>query len=264
LFLTIFAEVTADGKVFVMDDQRKKEPAMRAIILAAGIGKRLQEQGKQMPKCFGKVGGKRLVDRHLERLAQCGIKEACFVVGYMADEVRAHLAGNESGVKISFIENTDYLKGNILSAYAARDLFDEPFIMMDADVAYPAELFAKLVNSPHADCLLLDENFDNDDEEMKLGADADGRVWEICRRLAKTWPAQGEGVGFFKCSPATGAIFREMLGRVIAAGGEKLEYEEVLDMVMKLAPIRFEFVGGLPWTEIDFPEDLEKANRLFS
>jgi len=237
---------------------------MRAIILAAGIGKRLQEQGRAMPKCFVRVGGKRLVDLHLERLAECGVSEACFVVGYMASEIRAHLAENTSGVAVSFIDNPDYLKGNILSAYSARAYFDEPFILMDADVAYPAELFARLLNSRHGDCLLLDENFNNDAEEMKLGADETGRVWEICRRLSKTWAAQGEGVGFFKCSAETGAIFREMLGRTIAAGGEGLEYEEVLNMVMKLASIKYEYVAGLPWTEIDFPEDLEKANALFN
>jgi choline kinase len=237
---------------------------MRAIILAAGVGKRLQEQGKVMPKCFVKVGGKRLVDLHLERLAECGVQDACFVVGYMAAEIRAYLAENTSGVAVSFIENSDYLKGNILSAYAAHTYFDEPFVLMDADVAYPAALFGRLLNSPHADCLLLDENFNNDAEEMKLGADENGRVWEICRRLSKNWAAQGEGVGFFKCSAATGALFREMLGRTIAAGGEALEYEEGLNMVMKLATINFEYVAGLPWTEIDFPEDLEKANAIFA
>jgi choline kinase len=151
-----------------------------------------------------------------------------------------------------------------LSAYAARELFDEPYILMDADVAYPSALFSRLLNSPHENCLLLDENFNNDAEEMKLGADEAGRVWEICRRLSKNWAAQGEGVGFFKCSAAAGAIFREMLGRVIAAGGEGLEYEEVLHMLMKLVTIRFEYVAGLPWTEIDFPEDLQKANALFA
>ncbi|MDR2733085.1 MAG: phosphocholine cytidylyltransferase family protein [Spirochaetota bacterium] len=237
---------------------------MRAIILAAGIGKRLQEQGKLMPKCFVQVGGKRLVDLHLERLAECGITEACFVVGYMAQEIRSHLAADTSGVMIRFIENPDYLKGNILSAYAARDLFDEPFILMDADVAYPAALLSRLIQSPHENCLLLDENFNNDAEEMKLGADEGGRVWEICRRLSRSWAVQGEGVGFFRCSAAAGAIFREMLGRTIAAGGEGLEYEEVLNMLMKLALIRFEYVVGLPWTEIDFPEDLQKANALFA
>jgi choline kinase len=236
---------------------------MRAIILAAGIGKRLQEQGRAMPKCFVQVGGKRLVDLHLARLAECGVHEVCFVVGYMAGEVRAHLAETAGGPAISFIDNPEYLKGNILSAYAARQYFDEPFILMDADVAYPAELFSRLVASQHENCLLLDENFNNDAEEMKLGADESGRVWEIGRRLSKKWAAQGEGVGFFKCSGAAGAIFREMLGRTIAAGGEHLEYEEVLNMVMKLAVVNFEYVAGLPWTEIDFPEDLERANALF-
>jgi choline kinase len=196
------------------------------------------------------------------------VGEVCFIVGYMAAEVRAYLAdaasAHANGLAVSFIDNPEYLKGNIISAYAARQYFDEPFILMDADVAYPTELLARLVNSPHENCLLLDENFNNDAEEMKLGADESGRVWEIGRRLSKNWNAQGEGVGFFKCSAAAGAIFREMLGRTIAAGGEGLEYEEVLDMLMKLATINFEYVAGLPWTEIDFPEDLEKANAIFA
>lgn len=237
---------------------------MQAIILAAGIGKRLQEEGKKQPKCFLTVGGRRLVDRYVDTLSSCGITEIIFVLGYMAEEVQAHLDSEHPGLELDYIVNEEYLKGNILSAYAAAGCFDRPFILMDADVAFPSELFTKLLESPNSNCLLLDAGFNNDDEEMKLGADDAGRVWEIDRKLSKEYPVMGEGVGFFKCGSAAGQVFRSLLKKRVENKEEGLEYETVLNDLMKEVPIGYETVGEYPWTEIDFPEDLERAREIFS
>ncbi len=244
----------------LLDDGRS---GMRAIILAAGIGKRLQEEGKKQPKCFLKVGEKRLVERYVDTLTACGVSDITFVLGYMAEEVQTYLERAYPGLGIDYIVNEEYLKGNILSAYAAAGCFDEPFVLMDADVAFPDTLLRKLLDSPRANCLLLDTDFNNVAEEMKRGADADGRVWEINRHLTQDYPVQGEGVGFFKCSPAAGAVFRDLLKRRVENHEDTLEYETVLFDLMQEVPIGYELVAGLPWTEIDFPEDLQRAREIF-
>lgn len=235
---------------------------MRAIILAAGVGKRLQEKGKESPKCFLEVAGRKLVDRYLDALAECGITDVTYVLGYMADTIENHVK-TRAGFNFEFVVNPEFTKGNILSAYVAAHRFDEAFVLMDADVAFPASLLKKLLDSPKADCLLLDADFNNDAEEMKLGADADGRVWEISRNLSKDYPVQGEGVGFFKCSGELGKVFRAELKKHADAGDDRIEYEAVLDETMKLAPIGYEYTDKAPWTEIDFAEDLARANELF-
>ena len=237
---------------------------MQAIILAAGIGKRLQEEGKKQPKCFLTIGGRRLVDRYVDTLTDCGVTDIVFVLGYMAEEVQAHLEKEHPSLELDYIVNEEYLKGNILSAYAAAGCFDRPFILMDADVAFPPELFRKLLDSNIENCLLLDTGFNNDDEEMKLGAEASGRVMEIDRKLSKEYPVMGEGVGFFKCGVAAGQTFRSLLKKRVENKEDGLEYETVLNDLMKEAPIGYETVGDLPWTEIDFPEDLEHAREIFS
>ncbi len=235
---------------------------MKAIILAAGVGKRLQEKGKEIPKCFIEIAGKKLIDRYMDSLIECGIKDVVFVVGYKADLIKDYLLSNYKNVNLYFELNEGFTKGNIISAYMARSHFDNPFILMDADVAFPVELFKKLVSSDKRDCLLLDTGFNNDDEEMKLGAE-NGRVLEINRTLTEDYPIQGEGVGFFKCSTATGNIFRSIMKDYIDNGEEMLEYETALNDTMKKAEIGYELVDGLPWTEIDFTGDLEKAKALF-
>ena len=99
---------------------------------------------------------------------------------------------------------------------------------------------------------------------MKLGADGAGRVWEINRRLEKDYPVKGEGVGFFKCGPAAGRVFRDLLKRRVENKEDSLEYETVLNDLMKEVAIGYEPVDGQPWTEIDFQEDLDRARVLFS
>ena len=237
---------------------------MQAIILAAGIGKRLQEEGKKQPKCFLTIGGKRLVDRYVETLTQCGVTDITFVLGYMAEDVQAHLEKKHPDLELDYIVNEEYLKGNILSAYAAAGCFDQPFVLMDADVAFPGTLFSKLLESENENCLLLDTDFNNDDEEMKLGADDAGRVWEIDRKLSKEYSVMGEGVGFFKCGSSAGQTFRTLLKKRVENKEENLEYETVLNDLMKEVYIGYETVDGMPWTEIDFPEDLERAREIFS
>jgi len=238
--------------------------AMQAIILAAGIGRRLQEEGKRQPKCFLKVGEKKLVDRYVDTLTECGVTNIIFVLGYMAEEVEAHLEKQYPDPGFEYILNEEYRKGNILSAYAAAGYFDRPFLLMDADVAFPSELLRRLLRSGNENCLLLDADFNNDDEEMKLGADEEGRVREIGRRLSNNYPVMGEGVGFFKCGSVAGQVFRALLKKRVENQEETLEYETVLNDLMKEVPIGFEFVAGLPWTEIDFLEDLERAREIFN
>jgi len=237
---------------------------MNAIILAAGVGKRLSETGKVQPKCLLEVGGKKLLDRYLESLNNCGVKEVVLVLGFMADAISSYLEGKYADMNISFIINEEYTKGNILSAYTAKDYFDKPFLLMDADVAFPQSLLSRLLDSDKKDCLLIDRDFNNDAEEMKLGADTAGRVMEINRTLTEDYAVQGEGVGFFKSSVEVGIIFRDLLKKSIDQGLTDLEYEHVLNETMKETNIRYEEVAGLPWTEIDFNEDLQKAREIFS
>src|SRR5262245_30140539 len=113
---------------------------MKAILLAAGVGRRLSELSHGLPKALLRFGGTSLLDRHLEILNQCGIGDITVVVGHRADAIRAEVERLRAKPSISFHENARYREGSIVSLWSARDILRSggPILVMDADVLYDA------------------------------------------------------------------------------------------------------------------------------
>jgi choline kinase len=240
----------------------------RALILAAGVGRRLggaNPAGQHLPKALLRFGGRSLLARHLDILRGCGVTDVTLVLGYGEDDVRAEFSAFAPPPP-AVIVNPDYRQGSIVSLHAGRAVLRSgaPVILMDADVLYDRRLMARLVDSALPNCLLLDRAIEPGDEPVKLCVSA-GRIVDFHKRprVAHEW--HGESVGFFRFAPDAAAELARRAEAYIASGGGGLEYEEpIRDMMLASPPDRFGFedISGLPWTEIDFPEDVEKANAL--
>lgn len=241
---------------------------MKAILLAAGVGDRLRPFTDHHPKCLVDVGGRSLLARHLDHLSAIPeIVELVLVVGYLDDQIRDGVAAwkraTGSPFKVTFEVNPEFRKGSILSLNTAHaHLVADDCVIMDADVIYPREVMTRLVHSAHQNCFLLDEQAVQTGEEMMVCVRA-GRALHIARsREASTqtgWDLTGEGVGFFKLDRHDSRALVETMRTMIAAGQDRVEYEAALDVFMKDHVAGYEPVGDLPWTEIDFAEDVEKA-----
>jgi len=233
---------------------------MTAILLAAGVGKRLHAASGGKPKSLVEIGGKTLLGRLLESLAACGVRDAVVVTGFGDDAVRAALAGAPAGITVRTMLNPRFHEGAILSLATARDLLDRPVLVMDADVLCPTSMIARLVRSPHENCLLMDASAENTGEEQMLLVRA-GRVRNIVRGGAPGYELAGESIGFLKLGSGAARLLRVLLDERIAAGHTGIEHEEVYPELLARVDVGFERVDGVPWTEIDFPEDVERARR---
>jgi choline kinase len=240
---------------------------MRAILLAAGRGRRLGIDG---PKCLVRVRGRTLLERHLDAMERAGLDALTIVVGHGRLELERELAaivearraaGRPVGLAIECLFNELYPHGSLVSLCRAGQRLAEGGLWMDADVLYPAELLAKLVRSRHPNAVLLDARASETGEEMMLAVDA-GRVAKIARRVGPGWELAGESVGFFKVDAAGGAALRAVLEREVHEGRLDQEHEDGLNRLLPLVPFGYELVGELAWTEIDFPEDVAKAERI--
>ncbi len=240
-----------------------------ALILAAGVGRRLGDgapNDHRMPKALLDFGGKTLLQRHIEILHGLGINEITVVVGYEAEPMRTALAALEDGPPVATVVNPDFREGSVVSLWTARAMLQSgaPVVLMDADVLYDRRLMARLLESPVADCLLLDRDIEPGDEPVKLCV-RNGRIVDFRKKPTEPHEWHGESVGFFRFSSETAA---ELAGRAddyVTSGRRTMEYEEpIRDMIMASAAGRFGFedITGLPWTEIDFPEDVVKARAL--
>ena len=232
---------------------------MNAVILAAGVARRLAPLTDKTHKALLPVGGKPVLARMLAVLADSGIRETVIVVGHCADQVRA-LAGNRLGrMAIRYVDNPEYTKGSILSLYAARAHLAEPALVMDADVVFPREFLRRLLAVPAPSALLVDRGFADTGEEVKLYTRG-ARVIGLGKKVVpEAWESVGEGIGFFKCGAQAGPAFVGALEQVIAANGELTEYEDALHVLLQRVHVGWVDVTGLPWTEIDFAEDLRYA-----
>jgi len=234
---------------------------MNAIILAAGVARRLAPLTDKTHKALLPVGGRPVLARMLSALADSGIRETTIVVGHCADQVRA-LAGKRQGrMAIRYIENPAYTKGSVLSLYAAREQLTEPALVMDADVLFPREFLRRLLAVPAPSALLIDRGFADTGEEVKLYTRRE-RVIALGKKVVpEAWEAVGEGIGFFKCGAAAGPEFVQAMEHVIASGDGLNEYEDALHILVQRVHVGWVDVTGLPWTEIDFAEDLRRAEE---
>lgn len=234
---------------------------MRAVILAAGIGNRLGEAGRQQPKCLLRFGGETLLSRMIRDLAALDL-EPVLVVGFLAELVRAEVQVACPGVRVRFVHNPAYRAGNLLSAWEAREHLVGPVLLMDADVLYHPEILRRLVASPHANCFLLDRHFEAGEEPTHVAVDG-GRVTDFRRNIREPHEAVGESVGFFKMSEAAAADLVRTMGRFVARGSRGASYDDALRELLPRHRFGAEDVTGLPWIEIDFPEDVAAAARLY-
>ncbi len=234
---------------------------MRAIILAAGVGWRLKPHTEATPKCLLDVGDKSLLVRYLEALAAVGITEAVFVVGYLKERILAEAASGPAGVRVRFIENKHYTRGNILSLWHAREEFDDDVLIMDADVLFPQELLARLLASPNKNAIAVDERFQDTGEEQKVLCE-DGWVVEVTKKVGRDARIRGEEVGILRLSAEAAEVLRGILDEFVDTGKDGVEYEDALRELAGEVPVGVVEVGDLPWVEIDFPEDLARAREV--
>lgn len=234
---------------------------MKAIILAAGAGRRFGPLTERQPKCLLPVGGSSLLERMLDALEGVGTREAVVTVGHCQDQIRALIGERRRRLSVRYIENPEYTKGSLLSLWVARKELGEDCLVMDADVLFFAELLRRLVAAPAPSAFLLDESFVDTGEEVKLYARGE-RIVAMGKKITPPLHDRvGEGVGFFKCSAAHGPALVGCMKELLAEGGEDREYEDALDRLVRRVTVGWVSVDGLPWTEIDFPEDLRRGER---
>lgn len=229
---------------------------MEAVILAAGVARRLRPYMDDQPKCLLMFDGRSLLERHLTLLKELGVERVTVVTGHLAELIEGPFQ-DFPGVTMRFVRNERYTEGSILSMRVGLEGLTHDALLMDADVLYEREILARLVRAKGS-CFLMDESAEETGEEMMLGA-RDGLVRTIARRVGDEWDEAGEGVGFFRVEGAKIPALIEATDALLADGHTRVEYEAAIDVFLKDHPAGYVKVGDLAWTEIDFPEDVQKA-----
>ncbi|MGH6609542.1 MAG: NTP transferase domain-containing protein [Burkholderiaceae bacterium] len=234
---------------------------MKAVMLAAGVGERLGES-EDLPKCLLEIGGETLLQRHFDILRHCGVDELTIGVGYRAELIEAAIAAVPE-LTVRTVINPSYDRGSLVTFWSLREHFagGGDVLLMDADVLYDHRLMQRLTSSAHRDCFLLDRDFDAASEEPVKLCVRGGRLVEFRKRVSVATDFCGESVGFFRFSESTARALVDAAARYIHDDRLDEPYEEAIRDVLLADGARFgyEDVTGLPWIEIDFPEDVIRA-----
>ncbi len=239
---------------------------MKAIILAAGVGQRLGKDGQIQPKCLLKFNGQSLLERHLNYLRDYQIDEVVIAVGYQAEKIQDEIKALAAENWVSTVYNPDYTKGSVISLWTLRQHLatSEDLLLMDADVLYDRHIIERLIKTNISNCFLLDRDFEPGDEPVKLCV-KDGYLVEFRKQLAVNlaYDFVGESVGFFRFENAIAIRLANRTEQYVANGLHDQPYEEVIRELLLETPevFGYEDITGLPWIEIDFPEDIQRAQN---
>jgi choline kinase len=232
---------------------------MKAIILAAGKGSRLNGTAGDKPKCLVELGGMTLIERQIRVLEHADIDDIVVVVGCQADRVRA-----ACGHAVTYVENSRFAETNSLySLWTARALLYEGFVVLNCDVLFHPALLDDLLATHHDAALLIAYREDGQpsfgDEEMKVKVHGD-RVVDISKTMDPA-DADGENLGIVKFGAHSAPHLVATLDRLVADGGLRDWAPRAFREFAQDRPLHAVGTRGLPWTEIDFPEDYQRAAR---
>jgi len=239
---------------------------MRAIILAAGGGLRLQQaDDRQLPKCLLQFGGMSLLERHLRILRNAGVHEIVLALGFRHERVEAELDRLRWDPRPEVVMNPSFLLGSVLTVHTAAGAMTRggEVLLMDADVLYDARIAEALVAGPRpVNRVLIDRDFEAGDEPVKLCVSG-GEPVDLRKQLAAglKYDTIGESVGFFRFDEAGARRLAAVVAGYIARDCAHMPHEEaVRDLLLERSHV-FEVadVTGAPWIEIDFPTDVVRA-----
>ena len=230
---------------------------MKAIILAAGRGLRLNAACGDIPKCLLRVGGKTLIERQLTSIRRLRIQDVVVVVGFKSVQVRAACPEG-----IRFIENPIFDRTNSLySLWLARNELHDGFLVLNSDVLFHPALLRRLLESEYEDALLVSLREGNvpllGEEEMKVRVDG-GLLLDISKSMPPV-EAHGENVGIARFGTAGARLFIELMNSEIARGAHREWVPRVFQRFVGQRNFHVVDTAPYPWIEIDFPEDYHQA-----
>lgn len=246
---------------------------MQAIILAAGMGRRLGEYTRDNTKCMLPVNGVRLIDRVLGQLSQLGLSRVVIVVGYKGQNLIDYIGHRyDDRLKIEYVNNPVYDKtNNIYSLSLAKDkLQEDDTLLIESDLIFDDSLFRMILDNPYPNLALVDK-YETWMDGTMVRIDEDNNIVNFIPKKAfkyKDVDSYYKTVNIYKFSREFSQNkYVPFLDAYSKALGNNEYYEQVLRVItlidnaeLKALPI----TNGAKWYEIDDIQDLDIAETLFA
>ena len=233
---------------------------MRAIILNAGLGKRMRPLTDKTHKCLLDVNGKTILQHQLDVLEACGTNEVIVVTGAKADMVDDYVVSLDTSMDVKTVFNPFYaITENIVSLWFVKDYLEGDVVVMMGDLIFEEDIIRNLINGPSRCNLVVHEkdNYDKDDMKVKIKGDKIKSISKLIEipdcEYMQISHYNAAGVAELKATIDTIIKDQRFYGWYPEA------IQDLIDKGMDVSPI---YCNGFKWKEIDSPEDLENAKGL--
>ena len=242
---------------------------MKALILAAGYGKRLRPITNEIPKSMVEVGGVPLLINALNNLVEIGISEVGIVVGHKAEYIKEKIGNSYKNTRISYFENEKFLEtNNIYSLYMASEFCNDEILLLEADLFYKKDILEQLIQKK-ADCCIMTSDFNPqtmDGTAISIEENTDKALELFLGKWQKTdfdYTNAKKTVNIYKFSKNFVKKYICLIEWFVKNIGVNSYYETALGMLVYLKEfdIKIVNVSESSWHEIDDADDLERARN---
>lgn len=244
---------------------------MQAIILAAGMGKRLKELTSNATKCMVEVNGETMIHKTLGHLDKLGLNQIIFVVGYEGQKLMDYINSLDIKTPVKYIDNSIYYKtNNIYSLYLAKEeLLQDDTLLLESDLVYEESVIRKLVDNPYPSLTLVDK-FESWMDGTCVTLDEEDNITSFINKKDFDFTQTDKyykTVNLYKFSKEfSQKHYVPFLEAYCTALGHNEYYEQVLKVITFLdnPEIKAVRLNGEKWYEIDDVQDLNIAESIFS
>ncbi len=245
---------------------------MQAIILAAGMGRRLGELTKDQTKCMVPVLGVRLIDRLLGQLSKLSLQRVIIVVGYKGQELREYIGNRyDDRLRIEYAENPIYDKTNNIYSLSMvkQQLQEDDTLLIESDLIFSDRLFEMIIGNPYPNLALV-AKYETWMDGTMVRIDADNNIVNFVPKKAFNYADVDKyykTVNIYKFSRDFAEHkYVPFLEAYCAALGNNEYYEQVLRVITLLdhADLKALPIGDEKWYEIDDVQDLDIAETIFA
>ena len=244
---------------------------MQALILAAGMGRRLGEKTKNNTKCMVEVNGVKLIDRVLSQLKSINIDRVVIVAGYCRESLMEHVGDSYQGLPIHWVINHIYDKtNNIYSLALAKDeLVKDDTLLIESDLIFDDAMFEMILADPYPNLALV-AKYETWMDGTMVRIDNDNNIVNFVPKKAFNYDevdSYYKTVNIYKFSREfSQGVYVPFLEAYCAVMGNNEYYEQVLRVITLLdgANLKALSIGDKRWYEIDDIQDLDIAEALFA
>lgn len=244
---------------------------MQAVILAAGMGRRLKEHTKDKTKCMVKVGGMTLIERGLRILDEEGLSQIVIVTGYQAQGLKAHVDSLTLNTPVVYVDNTEYEKSsNLYSLLLARQYLEtDDTLVIESDIIYEKAVVDRIL-SAEDECLTFVSKPKPWMDGSIVTLDKDGYIKDFIGAdnfEFKDMDSYYKTVSMYKLGHEyLNKVYLPLLAAYVQAWGGRTHYESALKVVAfkEQSVIKAMVLETEKWYEINDIQDMDIAESIFA